>query len=65
MGKTLTKAPEYVPHIYEEGSRFHVLSWGGYYDSKGELRGERHCSHPRCEVNREADMRLAALGAQP
>lgn len=33
----------WVPHIYSEGARFHVLSW----DTHGA-----HCSEPRCEMNR-------------
>lgn len=35
-----------VPHVIEEGSREHVLS----YDSQG-----RHCSEPTCEINREEE----------
>ena len=31
-----------VPHVIQEGARFHVLS----YDSEGQ-----HCSEPQCEVN--------------
>lgn len=56
---------EYVPHIHKEGARYHVLSWGGYYDSKGELHGERYCSEPRCVINREADLRLSTLNTPP
>lgn len=61
MGKS---ERQYVPHVHKEGARFHVLSWGCYYDSKGELHGERYCSEPRCEINREADERIAALTQQ-
>lgn len=34
---------KYVPHVICEGSREHVIWW----DAKG-----RHCSEPRCVVNR-------------
>lgn len=60
----MSKALEHVPHVHQEGARFHVLSWGGYYDSKGELRGERYCSEARCIINREADERRSKLQEQ-
>lgn len=56
---------DYVPHIHKDGARFHVLSWGGYYDAKGEFQGERYCSHPRCIVNKPANDRLAAQSQEP
>jgi hypothetical protein len=34
-----------VPHIWEEGARFHILWWDG---------NGRHCSEPRCEENHPA-----------
>lgn len=62
--EAMARAPgEYVPHVHKDGARFHVLSWGAYYDSKGEMHSERRCSEPRCEINREADRRLAMIEA--
>ena len=58
MGELST---EYVPHVYKEGARFHVLSWGGFHDSKGMVQSERYCSEPKCEINKPADLRRAAL----
>lgn len=41
---TLTiEAREPVPHVYQEGSRQHVLHW----DTDGA-----HCSEPNCEINK-------------
>lgn len=59
MGKT------YVPHVFKEGARFHVLSWSHYRDDKGDLQSERHCSDRTCEINREADERAALLAKDP
>lgn len=56
-----TKGADYVPHIHREGARFHVPYWSAYLDDRGEVRAERHCSHPRCILNKEADERLLSL----
>lgn len=40
-----TEQTTWVTHIIAEGARFHVISWS--------TRG-RHCSEPRCEINRPA-----------
>ena len=37
--------PEWVKHIVREGARYHVVSWSNL---------GRHCSEPRCEINRPA-----------
>jgi hypothetical protein len=36
--------PKYIKHIRCDGARFHVLSWSTL---------GRHCSHPRCVVNKK------------
>lgn len=55
----------YVPHVNQDGARFHVLAWSNYRDDKGALQSERHCSDRNCEINREADERAALLTKEP
>lgn len=42
-----------VKHIFEEGSRQHVISWYGVQDASGKIGGHGRCSEPNCEINKE------------
>jgi hypothetical protein len=50
-----------VPHIIEEGSRRHVISYQLYEDAFLSI-GVEFCSEPNCEINREANKTLKKHG---
>jgi hypothetical protein len=43
-----------LKHIFKDGSRQHVISYVGVYDSTKPfgIRGERKCSEKECEINK-------------
>ena len=43
----LIERRKWVPHVHQDGARFHVLWW----DSEG-----RHCSCRNCEINRQGTL---------
>lgn len=57
--------PGYVKHVYCEGSRGHVLSYGGYSDWMGKIHAVNHCSEPKCIVNYRAEQQLAEIRKTP
>ena len=46
------KKPVYE-HIHQDGARFHVISWHGNVDYKGEVDSHSICNIQNCQINHE------------
>jgi len=53
--------PAYVKHVYCEGSRDHVQSYGAAVDILGNTVAVTRCSHRNCIINKHAAAIIATL----